>query len=339
MKKYDGFHNKLIIHPNFYKVISDLNKRNVIMPYQPLDDSYDFNQNVFPPNGKLSSTLKSIKKYKLNMHNGEKFDDEELAILAYDESVMKYLALEGTAYFVSHSLVLLRNEYIPINYITFSFYTKSSEIASKSEVIKNTKNIEIENKKDYIQDRINFLLEHTPKNSILFIDGPLIGGDYYTYMIQSIKKFLEKNIITIFFVKNSSSNLVTDNIEELKNKYNSDLHWSHSFLKNGEYTNFFKYHDLVNPKNAKMFCYLKAGEFSPLRVEVNLETYSKYKKLIFKILDFIYYMILVQGDKKNPQMRLIAIAEKYAREFIKMIPLEKILNSSLINPTMNQARF
>ena len=44
---------------------------------------------------------------------------------------------------------------------------------------------------------------------------------------------LKKNVIPIFVVKNSNSNMVTENIPELKGKFNSDMHWAYTFQKAG----------------------------------------------------------------------------------------------------------
>ncbi len=194
-------------------------------------------------------------------------------------------------------------------------------------------------KKDYIEDKIDFLLSTAPKKSILFIDGPLIGGDVYTYMIRAINKFLENNIIPIFFVKNSSSNLVVDNTPELRSIYNSDMHWAYKFLRNGYRTTFFKYVDRHEKKNAKIFCYLKPFDVSPQRVEFHIATYEQYNDIINDIIELAYYLILVQGDLKNPQVRPIAIAEKFARETIHLIDINKIMRTSGAIPTMNQERF
>ena len=53
----------------------------------------------------------------------------------------------------------------------------------------------------------------------------------------------------------------------------------------------------------------------------------------------IYYQILVQGNDNDPQVRLIAIAEKYARSTLKLVNIDKILKKVGIIPTANQKRF
>ncbi len=277
----------------------------------------------------------------LDPKKGEKSaHDSKIIYCAYDESINKFSSLEGTAFLMSHSLIVTtETDFIPLNLLTFYFYTRSKEITNKSKFIKHSTDPEIASKKDYVNDKIEFLTEYSPPGSILFIDGPLIGGDVYTFMIHAINKFLSKDIIPIFFVKNSSSNLVTDNIPELQGKYNSDMHWAYKYLKKGQRTNFFKYADRNNPDNAKIFCYLKAFDLSPQRVEFHVDTFQKYRKKIDEIMDFIYYLILVQGDLKNPQVRPIAIAEKYARDTLRLADINKLARESGLVPTMNQERF
>jgi hypothetical protein len=50
-------------------------------------------------------------------------------------------------------------------------------------------------------------------------------------------------------------------------------------------------------------------------------------------------LLLVQGDFKNPQIRSISIAEKYARATLKLMNVNQIMKKSGIVPTMNQERF
>ena len=70
---------------------------------------------------------------------------------------------------------------------------------------------------------------------------------------------------------------------------------------------------------------------------------NKYSKLgqcqIFSLMDLVYFLLLVQGDLKNPQIRSISIAEKYARSTLKLIDINKMMKNSGMMPTMNQERF
>ncbi len=195
-------------------------------------------------------------------------------------------------------------------------------------------------KKIYTIDKVNFLKNNLPQNTLLFIDGPLIGGDWYVEMISAvINYFNPNNIIPVFIVKNSNSSIIVDNTPNLKGKYNTDVHWAYRHLKKGERTSFFKYQDKNNPRNARIFCYIKAFDTSPLRVEFHPSTFDKYKSMIYDILDTIYYLLLVQGNPSNPQIRPIAIAEKYARETLHLFNLEAIIKKAKLIPTINQERF
>jgi len=332
--------NKIYIHPKFRETIEDINKLNIKLPQHPVGEELDFRLYTFPPGGELVSNIEEIKKYTLNPKNGEKLIADSIILSAYDESINKFSALEGTAYMTAHSLVIHYNrEYLPSNLLTFYFYTRSRMYTSASKLIKYSSDPETDSKKDYVNDRNSFILDYTPENSIIFIDGPLIGGQISGYTVDLNNKLLEKNIIPIFFVKNTSSNLVTDNVKELKGKFNSDMHWAYKFLKRGERTNFFRYIDKNNPKNAKIFCYLKPFNVSPQRIEFHNKTFEKYQDIIKDLIDLIYYLILVQGDIKNPQIRSIAIAEKYARDVLQLMDLTKIMMSTGIMPTINQERF
>lgn len=47
-----------------------------------------------------------------------------------------------------------------------------------------------------------------------------------------------------------------------------------------------------------------------------------------EIFDLIYYLLLVQGgDIKNPQIRSISIAEKYARATLKLMNVNQIMKN------------
>ena len=70
-----------------------------------------------------------------------------------DESINKFMSLEGAAYFTSHSLVFLaQNDYLPINLLTLYFYTRSKDISVKSSYIKYSEDPDMDSKKDYIKD-------------------------------------------------------------------------------------------------------------------------------------------------------------------------------------------
>ena len=120
----------------------------------------------------------------------------------------------------SHSLILHGpDDFLPSNLLTLYFYTKSKILSQNTKYIRYSEDPETDWKKDYIIDREHFLVDNVPRNSVIFIDGPLIGGQMSTYTIELNDLLLENEIIAVFFVKNSDSNLVTDNIAELRGKF------------------------------------------------------------------------------------------------------------------------
>ncbi len=50
------------------------------------------------------------------------------------------------------------------------------------------------------------------------------------------------------------------------------MHWLNELLQPGQRSSFFKYQDMHNVKNAKVFSYLKALGTSPQRVEFHRDT-------------------------------------------------------------------
>lgn len=330
--------SRLIFHPAFNETLKELGSKKITLPKVTQID-VDFSSYGYPVNGELVSGIEEPGKFKLDCRNGQKICDQN-TICAYDESIKKFEALEGSGFLTSHSMIIHgRTDYIPINLLTFYFYTRSSYLTNNSKYIKFSNDFEVDSKRDYVSDRKELLVENIPENCIIFIDGPLIGGQMTKYTLDLNELLLKKNTIPIFFVKNSRSNLVVDNIEELKNKYNSDMHFSYVYLKTGERTKFFMYVDKENYRFTKVFCYIKAFESSPCRIEIDINTYNKYKNEIDQIMDLAYFLLIAQGDLHNPQIRSIAIAEKYARATLKLINFEELIKTLGVTPTMNQERF
>lgn len=333
---------KLIIHNSFNKTLDALKASQIRLPQQSTPVTMDYQWINSNPTDDLVFNLEDIKGYYINVKEGELIaQDPKTLIAGYDESINKYSALEGTAYYTSHSLVFLAPEsYVPINQLTMYFFTRSKELSDRSGgTLIHSLQPAIDSQKLYLDDKVDFIFSSVPRNSILFIDGPIIAGDVYTHLITKFAGFHERNIIPCFFVKNSDSNMVIDNIKEIRGRYNSDLHWSYTELMNGQRSCFFKYVDRNNPRNTKIFCYLKAFGVSPLRVEFYTTSFEKYYKNINDIINLIYYLLLVQGNVKNPQLRPIAIAEAYARETLKVVNFEQTMRSVGLKPTMNQERF
>ena len=120
--------------------------------------------------------------------------------------------------------------------------------------------------------------------------------------------------------------------------YNSDMHWLNELLRPGQRSSFFKYQDVHNAKNAKVFSYIKALNSSPQRVEFH-SYLSEARGVDPKLMDLIYYLMLVQGSATNPQVRPIAVAEAYARSLLRYVDIDKQFEAAKITPTMNQVRF
>ena len=327
---------RLIIHPDFEETLRELSDKVNIPQYGQDQDSSNLQ---FPSEiGKLTE-LEKISAYKVDPKSGSKHLSKYI-FAAYDESWFKYSALEGTAFFTTHAVVISgKTDYLPTVLATFNFYTRASSLAPSSKYIKHVDDIDVEFKRDLMRDKVGVLLDTVPDGFVLFVDGPLISGDLYTIMLDANKRFLEKNIIPIFFTKNSQSNIVTENIDSLKGKYNSDMHWLNEFLRPGNRSSFFRFVDQHNSKNTKAFCYMKAFESSPQRIEMHTDTYKKHITQMPELIDLIAYLMFVQGDKKNPQLRPIAIAEKYARATKSALNIKKYLKDANITATVNETRF
>lgn len=330
--------SKLVFHPEFEKTIRDIRNAKISITDKPQMINSDFSDAQFPRNGSLQ-IIDKIKRVKLDAELGEELSKKYL-FTGYDESKLNYLTLEGSAFFTSHSLVVTTDtEFIPISYLSVYFYTRSKHLKEKFPLLTLTDNSFDRANLDYVLDRNNFFKSYSIPDTISFIDGPLIGGNMTSYTLKMVKMLHENNILPIFIVKNSGSNLVTDNIKELTDRYNSDLHWSHSFLRQGERTNFFIYTDEHNPENTKVFCYLKPFYSSPQRIELHIDTYRGNKEGIERLTNLIYYLLIVDGEKSKPQLRPIRIAENIARELLKLSNTYQLIKSSGLTPTLNQERF
>jgi len=331
--------NKYIVQDKFHEKMEKIGKLNLSITQSPIQGGIGIIGTQSFNDGKIK-VIDGITKIHLNAKNGLKFSKNVL-FTSYDESKLSFNALEGVANIISHSLLAVaKDQYFPISMLTVNFYTRSVILSKDSDMIHYSENPESDSNRDYAIDRNDFIQEHILDDSILLVDGPIIGGNLSAYSINLIKQLHKKNVIPFFIVKNSDSNLVTSNVDILKDQYNSDLHWAYDFLSPGDRTNFFQYIDRVNPNNTKIFCYIKPfDKTSPQRVELHPETFSIYRDYINDILDLIYYLVLVQGDAKNPQVRTIAIAERYAREIIRTVNTRKAFRYSSLIPTMNQKRF
>lgn len=281
---------------------------------------------------------------KLNVQNGCNIaKDNHVLISAYDESIATYSTLEGKVEYISHSIVhMFRGEYYPCNMLNILFCTASKIIQDKIPNaipanpdwgVDTTLNVEVSRQKG------KFIIDNCYANSIVLIDGPYLAGDGLAYYLPAIKGLLKNNIVPVFLVKNSFSSLLVDNLDGLKGKYNSDLHWANVVLKEGERTPFFRYTDVNSKDKTKVFCYLKhKNGYSPLRVEFPSEIFDNNRFTVENVMDLVIYLILVQGSLINPQARPVAIAEKYARETLKLIKFEKLAIREQLTSTMNEQR-
>lgn len=331
--------NGIILQEGFRNRIDEVRKINVTLTQKPIQGEIVFPDFTSSSNGVIN-LVEPVGKHDLDPHNGNLLS-KKIAFSGYDESKYKFLTLEGIAHVTTHSLVTYaENGLFPVSTITFYFYTRSNKIIHESKFVKYSEDSESDSNRDYAEDRSRFIQSYAINNTILFIDGPLIGGNISSYTLELVDFLHENNVIPLFFVKNSNSNLVVDNIEKLRNNYNSDLHWSYQFLKHGQRSNIFLYTDKHNLMNTKMFCYIKPfNSVTTQRIEFHPNTYKMYKNVFEDIFDLIYYLMIAHGDKSNPQIRPIANAERYARETMNLINMDKLLGNSSLIQTMDQTRF
>ena len=331
--------NKVILQDGFTDRVNEVRKVNLSVVQKPTSSE------VLIPfitrgGNLILNLIEEISGYDLNAEKGNSLA-KEICFGGYDESKFKFLSLEGEAHVTTHALDYYFDEdNVPICTITFYFYTRSKNIVDKSKYIKLTSDIASESNLDYALDRSYLIKNYTLENSILFIDGPLIGGNITHYTVDLIDELHNNNILPVFIVKNSNSNLIIDNLKNISNEYNSDLHWAYKNLREGQRSNIFRYVDKHNKKFSKIFCYIKPFNYiTPQRIEIHPSTYSLYQDFIPDLFDLIYYLLLLHGDKKNPQIRPIAIAERYAREVMKTINIELLMRRSSLTQTMDQSRF
>jgi hypothetical protein len=330
--------NRLILQDDFRGRIEEVRKVNVTLTQKPTQSDVEI-VDIVSKNGVIN-VVEPIGKYDLNPKQGNELS-KVVAFGGYDESKYKFLTLEGTAHVTTHSIVTYAGrELYPVNKITFYFYTRSNKLINLSKFIKYSEDPESDSNRDYAEDRSEFIETYALDNTILFIDGQMIGGNITSYTIKMVDYLHKKNVIPIFIVKNSNSNLVVDNIPSLRNEYNSDLHWSFQYLKQGQRSNLFQYTDSNNSENTKLFCYIKPfNSVTTQRIEFHPNSYKLYKDLLGEIFDLIYYLMIVHGDRSNPQIRPIAVAEKYARETIHLLNTDTLLRTSSLIQTMDQTRF
>lgn len=263
-------------------------------------------------------------------------------IYGYDESTQDYRALEGDLMFCSSSVIKMEDKYA-FNLTVLPYFVTSMKKfkGSRDEEIRFTENPTEERNKILVITKTKSILESTEPNSIVLIDGPLIGGMASYHMTKMDDALRKKDCIPLYFVKNSDSRLVIDSERDskLSREFNSDFHWAAHRLKEGSRSAFFRYTDRHKSENSKVFAYIKALAGFAERVEMHSLTYEKYHSLLSPLMNLIAYLYVVQGDFYNPQVRPVAIAEKYAREGLKILNIPVLLRRLGFRPTINQVRF
>jgi hypothetical protein len=121
------------------------------------------------------------------------------------------------------------------------------------------------------------------------------------------------------------------------------LHWASDNLEAGQRSYILKYVDKSpdgTKRHSEVFTYIKSFQYvSPLRISIETEQFLKFRNLFIEAMDMIYYLVLDHGEQRNPQVRLIAIAEYYAKDIIKIAnPFGRVIGMGLV-PSVNQSRF
>lgn len=331
--------NRVIVQDAFYEKIDAIRKINLNFIQPPTILTQDYPANLTSSKALLSQ-LENTLVFDCDPKSGMEYS-RHVRFGGYDESKAQFLALEGEAQLTTHVITQIFDDaIIPCCKVSFYFYSQSELLNQQSHYVKFSKDITSDSNLDYVIDRNEIITDSALAGSILFIDGPLIGGNISSYNLKLVNELHKINVLPIFIVKNSESNLVVDNSPEFKGRFNSDLHWAYRILKPGQRTAMFKYTDQVNTENTKIFCYIKPfNRVTTQRIEFSLPTYRLYSQELPNIFNLVYYLILDHGSESNPQVRPIAFSEKYARDILKLINFERLLMNSSLVPTMNEKRF
>ena len=335
------FNKAVQIDSKFRQLMDEIKSADIRLPNNPIivsgmtDVGIDLqNHNVVP----IESDSEFIR---LDLRSGCDYaKTPNLIVSAYDESIAYYASLEGKVAYISHSLITMYDDqYYPLNHLNLIFCTRSKLVHQRipGSILAKDWDVDVTISVEIAKQKRHFLSENAIPNSILLIDGPFLAGSGSFTFYEAIDELLERSVVPIFIVKNSYATLLVDNLDELKDMYNSDLHYANEILKEGTRTPFFKYTSEGN--KSKIFCYLKYKEhYSPFRIEIPTDIFNKYRDVIEKSMDLIYYFIKVQGSSTNPQVRPIAIAEMYARETLNLIDINKDSIQMKLTATMNERR-
>jgi len=336
------FERALIVN-NYHKTFEDLKRNKIMFNREPVDSSM-IDKILNNPKSKITS-LENIGPQILDAQEGANFVKSYYSsISAYDESIQKIHTLKGTVYFTCHCIIQMTDiDFDPICELTANYFTRARSVAESSDVFHYVKveeeieSMEAVYKQQYHEERANLILNYIPNKSILIIDGPLVGSMLTSRTRRMAMKLLERDIITIFVVKNSDSLMLAN--ELAPGKYNSDLDWADQNLRPGSRSSFIKYKD-QSGGHSEVFCYLKSFDnVSPLRISFLEEILIRNDSFIKEIMNMIFYLVLDQGTPKDPQIRLITVAEMFAKELLKLSnPYGKLINLGLV-PTINQSRW
>jgi len=254
-KKIDDI-NRVIVQDQFHEQLEAIRQINLNFRQRPSITEQEFPPDVLSSQALLNQ-IEPVMIHDCDARNGMEYA-KSILFSGYDESKAKFLALEGEAQLTTHVVTqVIKAEIVPTCKVSFYFYSKSSLLEQQSNYVKYSNDITSDSNLDYIHDRNELLVSSVFGDSVLFIDGPLIGGNISGYNLRLVGLLHQKNILPVFIVKNSESSLVIDNSPEFRGKYNSDLHWAYSVLKPGQRSALFQYTDQINHSNSKVFCYIK----------------------------------------------------------------------------------
>lgn len=280
--------------------------------------------------------------------------ESKYVLSGYDESIFQYSSLEGILRAYAHCINHLSkdlSDYVPVIFLSLGFYTSSSRLIEANPEIggiihKSSGRDDNELAQHGDKERFDFLLSHSLPDSLLFVDGPIFTGASTGWNFELSRKLPEKNCLPIFIVKNSSSDIIN---QKYGLGYNNDLHWAYQKLDEYSRTPYFRYiseTESGGARRVKIFCYIKtARSHSPCRLEMSEDVFSilrQQRVSQYSTLELIEMTILHQfvlnGLKRNNQVRIIEIAEMYARDALKSTHIYQVAEEFGLTATMNESR-
>ena len=157
--------NNFILHPRFRERIKAI-QNEVELPLVSSPLALNNDDQSIQTHGNLS-IINGLNKIRLDPHKGREYFGE-FNYLAYDESIEKFQALEGSGYLTCHSMILLDdNDYLASNCLSFAFYTRSRVLLEKNRTLRDARNdkntadededsVESAFKRDYAHERTKF---------------------------------------------------------------------------------------------------------------------------------------------------------------------------------------